>query len=75
MQSTDRMVTMKSPNGGTYRARVWEGVTESGVPFVAYIGMIQCATEHRRAEFERDLKEHKPPSGETIRAIDARFIL
>jgi hypothetical protein len=42
---------------------------------VAYIGMIQCATEHRRAEFERDLKEHKPPSGETIRAIDARFIL
>lgn len=75
MESTDRIVPVRTGDGRTVRVRVWEGKTERGVPFVAYIAMIQCAVEHDQAELERDLEEHKPPTAETLRAIDARFIL
>lgn len=86
IESTDRIVEIDSVgvncdsqygSGGSCRtkARVWEGVTATGVPFVAYIPLIQCAAEHNQVEFERDLQEHKVPDATTIRAIDARFII
>ena len=73
--STYQVVDMKDPRGRTAAARVWEGVTEGGVPFVAYIMMVQVATNLDQPEFERSLKEHSAPSADTVRAIDARFIL
>lgn len=56
------------------KARVWEGTTENGIPFVAYIPLVQCSTSHDQAEFEA-LKEHKAPSAETSKAIDMRFFV
>lgn len=70
IESTDRVVKLE--NGA--HARVWESVSESGVPFVAYISRVQVKTEIQQDEFERDLQEHKRPEPETIHAIDNRFI-
>lgn len=59
---------------GTIKARVWEGVTENGIAFTAYIPYVQVRGSADNAEFERDL-EHKPPEPSTQRAIDMRMIL
>lgn len=58
-------------------ARVWEGTTESGVRFAAYVAIVQAATKDDNAEFERDLKAdvHKKPDDWTQRAIDMRFFV
>jgi hypothetical protein len=75
IKSTDQVVTIRDPAGAKALARAWEGVTEDGIPFVAYITMVQVRSSERHEEFERDLQEHKPASAETLRAIDMRFIL
>lgn len=58
-------------------ARAWEGLTENGVRFVAYVAIVQAATKDDNAEFERDLKAdvHKKPDAWTQRAIDMRFFV
>lgn len=56
-------------------ARVWEGVTESGVRFTAYIPLVQVRTNDDNSQFERELSEHKRPDPDTQRAIDMRFII
>lgn len=74
--STDRIVTVKAIGfEGQTKARVWEGVTEAGVAFTAYIPIVQVARQADNSVFERELSEHVQPSPETMRAIDARFIL
>ena len=75
MTSTDRVLDIKDPQGRPAQARVWEGVSEAGIPFTAYVTLVQVATGADQAEFARELQEHKQPSPGTIRAIDARFIL
>lgn len=75
IQSTERIVTMADVQGNHAFTRVFEGVTERGVPFVAYIMMVQVKKDADNAEFERDLSEHKQASPETLRAIDLRFVL
>lgn len=56
-------------------ARVWEGETESGVKFTAYIPVVQVARTDDNSQFERELSEHKRPEDWTRRAIDMRLIL
>lgn len=74
--STDQIVTIKAIGfEGQTKARVWEGVTDGGVPFTAYIPVVQVARQADNSQFERELSEHERPSAETMRAIDARFIL
>lgn len=73
--STDRIVEIRDPNNNRVMARVWEGVTEAGVPFVAYISLVQVHQGEDQAEFQRALQENKPPSADTVRAIDLRFII
>jgi hypothetical protein len=75
IESTDRIVTITDPQGAKALARVWEGTTAAGIPFVAYITMVQVRSNQQAAEFERELQEHKLPEPETLRAIDLRFIL
>ncbi|AXK79975.1 hypothetical protein DW352_05245 [Pseudolabrys taiwanensis] len=77
IQSTDRVVSISDPTCAcaTLQARVWEGVTESGVPFVAYITIVQVHRKEDNTEFERELQEHKAPDASTLRAIDSRFVL
>jgi hypothetical protein len=74
--STDRIVTIKAIGfEGQTKARVWEGTTEAGVPFTAYIPIIQVHKAQDNAQFEAELTEHKQPTPDTLRAIDARMVL
>lgn len=74
--STDRIITIDAIGfPGRTKARVWEGVTEAGVPFVAYIPLVQVHKDADNSQFERELSEHKHPEAATCRAIDARMIL
>jgi hypothetical protein len=74
IHSTDRVVQMDNGSGRTM-CRVWEGVSESGVPFTAYNSTCQVARDADNSEFERELSEHKAPTSETLHAIEMRFIL
>lgn len=73
MTSTNAVVSIDQE--GKIKARVWEGVTEAGVPFTAYIALCQVHKGADNTQFERELSEHKPPERATQRAIDARFII
>lgn len=70
--STDQIVSIS--RDGKMTARVWEGVTEGGVAFTAFVSSVAVHKSRDYSKFERDLQEHKPPEGETLRAIDARLI-
>lgn len=74
--STDQIVTVKAIGfEGSTKARVWEGTTDGGVRFTAYIPIVQVHKDDDNSQFERELSEHKPPEDWTQRAIDARMIL
>jgi hypothetical protein len=69
LHSTEKIVHI---NG--LPARVWEGVTESGVPCHAFITRIAVARDQDATEFEKELQEHQPPSAE-IQSIPLRMII
>lgn len=70
IESTDKIVHL---NG--VPARIWEGVTDSGVKVHAYITRIACDKDEPNTEqFEKELQEHRPPSAE-IAALPLRMIL
>ena len=73
--STDQIVEMKDLKGRPYMARVWEGLSEGGVPFTAYISVVQVHRNADNSVFGRELQEHKAPHADTQRAIDMRFVL
>lgn len=73
--STDQIVEMKDSQGRPYMARVWEGESEGGVRFTAYIPTVQVAREADNSVFERELSEHTAPRADTVHAIDMRFVL
>lgn len=76
IESTDRIVPVKAVGFESQTmARVWEGTTEAGVRFTAYIPIVQVRKDDDNSQFERELSEHKPPEDWTRRAIDARMIL
>ena len=68
IQSTDQVVTLDA--AGEIKAGVWEGVTDKGVKFTAYIPVVQLHKSEDATEFERALKEHKAPEPHTNLAID-----
>jgi hypothetical protein len=73
--STDAVVMISDPDGRKAMARVWEGLTEAGIPFTAYITNVQVHKNCDCTEFARALQENKPPAPDTQRAIDMRFVL
>ena len=73
--STNQIVDISDSSGRCAAARVWEGVTEGGVPFVAYITCVQVRKREDNSQFESELMEHKFPEAETSRAIDLRFVI
>lgn len=73
--STTTTCEMKDQRGRPFDCRVWEGVTEAGIPFTAYIPVVQVKRDQDGSEFARELTEHTPPSAETIRAIGLRFVI
>jgi len=75
IQSTSEIVEIGAVgHAGKTKARVWEGVTDSGVKFVAYIPVVQVHKDADNSQFETELSEHEPPSQATLHAIDHRFI-
>ncbi|MBK8200289.1 MAG: hypothetical protein IPK75_18235 [Acidobacteria bacterium] len=74
LESTSK-ITFLVVNGEEVPARVWEGTTESGIPCHAYITRIAVNAQHDAAEFERDLRETRPPSADLARAIPMRMVL
>lgn len=74
--STNAIVEMKDIKGRSFTSRVWEGVTDAGVEFTAYIAVAQVRRDADNSEFSRELTEtSKVPGAETQRAIDMRFIV
>lgn len=70
LRSTEKVITF---NG--LPARIWEGITESGIKCHAYITRIAIDKDEPRAdEFSKELQEHEPPSTE-IQAIPLRMII
>lgn len=75
IESTTEVVTMRDINGREFTARVWAGLTELGIPFTAYIPVVQVLRSQDNSQFERELQQHAEPDAATTRAIDLRFIL
>lgn len=77
MESTDRVVSVAPAAGNrpAVMARAWEGVTEGGVRFVAYVTYCQVESDKDNSEFVRALAEVKVPDPWANRAIDMRHIL
>lgn len=73
--STTEIVEIKDLNGRPCMARVWEGVSEAGVPFTAYLTMVQVDKAHDNSQFNAELREHKAPEPATRRAIDLRMVI
>ena len=71
IESTDQIVTI-SPN---IKARVWKGVTESGVPFQCLIPSIAVEAWERSDEFDAELKAIPHAPAPDHRAYDPRVIL
>jgi hypothetical protein len=72
-ESTSKVITLKTPTGEV-PARIWEGVTESGVKCHAYVTRIAVHNDEDSSQFEKELQEHKAPSVE-IQAIPLHLIL
>lgn len=75
IESTTEVVTIRDIDGNVARARVWAGLSETGVRFTAYITNIQVARSEDNSQFERELQEHSQPDAETRRAIGLRFVI
>lgn len=71
---TSTAAVVSISDDGKVQARVWEGVTEGGIAFTAYVAMCQVRAIADNSEFERDLTEHKLPDAATLRAIDMRMV-
>lgn len=77
IQSTTKIVMIKpSPLADGVPARVWEGVSESGIKVHCFITRIAIPAEEQEKaeEFKSELQECKPPSLE-VDALPFRLIL
>jgi hypothetical protein len=59
MESTSVIDTVTLPDGTKARARRWDGVSEKGVRFCAWVLFCQVPAAADQAEFERALAESK----------------
>lgn len=73
LESTDKIIELATPQG-MVPARIWEGMTESGIQVHAYITRIAAGEGQDLAEFERELRETRKPSAD-VQAIPLRLIL
>lgn len=70
LHSTEKIVHINN-----VPARIWEGITESGIKVHAYITRIAIDKDEPNSEqFDMELQEHQPPSIE-IEAIPLRLII
>jgi len=69
LESTTEIV-----DAGGLQCRVWEGTTAAGVKVQALIVRIAVHKDADCSQFERELREQRPPSTDA-RAFPLRFVL
>lgn len=74
LESTSNIVQIESRNGAI-QARVWEGKTEAGVPFVALICRVAVKNDADSSQFAAELEEMAAPSIDATRAFPLRMII
>lgn len=77
IESTEKIVQLKAPadaKPGYLPARVWEGTTERGVRFHAYITRVAVAPDQDQSQFEDQLRECRAATPE-IAALPGRLVL
>jgi hypothetical protein len=85
IESTDYFVELianGTDDSGHMRARVWQGVTEDGIPVHCYItrtvpevGPDDPDLAVKLSQFARDLTQVAAPRPDVLKAIPARLIL
>jgi hypothetical protein len=56
-------------------ARIWEGVTESGVPFMAFVTRVMVHKDHSQTEFDSEVRASPPPQQATVHPIPLRLVI
>ena len=78
IESTTKIVQLKTQSGAVVAARIWEGTTASGTPVHCFVTRIAPTltdqSDPRFKEFERELLEQVKPSSE-ITEIPLHLIL
>lgn len=82
IESTSKIVELKSDrrqgwDSGNIQARIWEGLTDSGIPvhcFITRLAPTIPVDDPRQTEFERELQETKAPTPD-VDAYPLRMIL
>lgn len=69
IESTTKMVTVSG-----VQARIWEGKTECGIPFHAFIVRVGVLKDEDNTQFAAELEEMKAPSPE-VESYPLRMIL
>lgn len=72
IESTDIITTLDG-----VPARVWRGVTEAGVPFVAFIHRVSVEVDEDATEFEQLVAQAQPRElslGQVFRAFSTRML-
>lgn len=69
--STEKIVQLQ-PYG--IPARIWEGVTDSGIAVHCFVTRIAVNKDADTTQFEKELQEHNPPSAE-IQSYPLKLIL
>jgi hypothetical protein len=79
LESTTKIVELAvtgpyTSDGIVMGARIWEGCTEKGIRFHAYIVRVAVANDLDQTEFATELRETRAPSADVV-AIPLRLIL
>lgn len=76
IHNTGRVIDVLTPDGfSTFKARVWEGATDKGVPVYCVIARIAVDAEADQSQFQRELHEVTPPTPDSWVAIPAKIVL
>lgn len=75
IENTTKIVGLQASGGaGAIPARIWEGITDTGIKVHLYVTRIAVAMEENQEEFERELRSVREPSP-AVEAIPMRLIL
>lgn len=75
IESTDKIVQVQNDaQDPGVPARLWEGVTDSGIPVHVFITRIAVRNGEDHSQFERELYECRKPSPD-VQRIPLRLIL
>jgi hypothetical protein len=70
IESTTKVVTLDH----NVPARIWEGMTDSGIPVICFVTRVAVKEGHDDTEFKKELQVQRAPSPEAL-AIPGRLIL